>query len=388
LDLPAARLAIVRRFASAALGLAALAAGWGFAAEEARAATQVAPLRGAALHAAASLQAIYGGINSAEIEIYLAGALLDPRLAVGETERCLRTDNALGTVASPLAAPPFPGASIAQRRRLVEALAAYLQTVAALAGDAAPAEVSEDLGDLGEATAALKKSAGVHAERDLAIAGPAATLAASADVLGAQRPRGAALERAFGEADPTIVALIDILGKDASARHAEALSAAGNAYAAWIAVYDRVRNRALAGAARAAQTPASVRRCAAPAYGARAIPPLPGADAPALAGGAPPAAAAVAPIDAQADAATLGARFAVLARVEAAAGRYRALKGSDASATLGDLRNVNDALLQFVRRPGDAQAAATLQAAIGAFRGDAESLYAESTANLAPRAGL
>jgi hypothetical protein len=364
-----------RLIASAVLGLAALGCSGAFDAGEARAASQIAPFRGAARHAAASLQAMYAGINSAEVEIYVASALLDPRFPVGDTERCLRTDNAFGTVASPLAAPPFPEASIAQRARLVEALGAYLQTVAALAEDAAPAEVSADLGDLGEALGGLKKSAAVHLERDLAIAGPVATLAASADVLTAQRPRGAALERALGEADPTIVALIDILAKDASARHAEALSGAGNAYAAWIAVYDRVRSRALAGAPRAAQPAVSVRRCAAPAYDARAIPPLPGAGAPALAGGASPAGAASAAIDAQADAATFGARLAVLERVSAAAGRYRAVGSADASATLGGLRSINGALLQFVRQPNDAQAAAALEAAIGAFRGDAESLY-------------
>ncbi len=319
---------------------------------------------------------MYAGINSAAVETYVASALLDPRLPVGDTERCLRTDNSVSTVASPLAAPVFPRASIAQRARLVETLGAYLETVAVLAADTAPAGVTTDLDEMSRAVGGLKQSAAIHLERDLAIAGPVATLAASADALNAQRPRGAALERAFGEADPTIVALIDILAKDASAGHAEALSGAGNAYAAWLAAYDRVRGRALTGASPAALSPAPLRRCAAPPYAPRTIPPFPGTQAPALAGGAPAATAPSSTIDAQADAATLGVRLAILDRVRAAAGRYRAIGGADAAVAIDGLRGVNDALVQFVRQPNDAKAGAALEAAIGAFRADAESLFA------------
>jgi hypothetical protein len=354
----------------------ALAAGAG----RAQAAQQIAPLRDAARHVAASLQAMYAGINAAALEIYFANALLDPARPVGDTEPCLRTDNTLSTIASPLAATPFPEASIAQRARLAESLAAYMQAVGALAGDAPPPEVAADIGDLDEAIGRLKKSVAVHLERDLAIATPVATLAASAAIVSVERPRGAALDKTLSEANPAIVALIDILAKDVSARHAEALASAGAAYTTWSASYDRVRRLALAGAARTEPPPAIVRRCAAP-YGAQEIPQR-AADAVARTNAA--AAPGTPPIDAQADAATLGIRLTVLERLRAAHDRYEALKKADPAAPIDALRGVDDTLLRFVRQPGDGKAAADLQTATAEFRAEAESAY-EASFSARPR---
>lgn len=355
-----------------AFALVALVLGLVAGAGRAQAAPQLAPIRDAARHAAASLRAMYAGINAAALEIYLASALLDPAQPVGDTEPCLRTDNALSTIASPLAATPFPEASIAQRARLVESLAAYVQAVGALAEDAPPPEIAADLGDLDEAIGRLKKSAAVHLERDLAIAAPVATLAASAATVSLERPRGAALEKTVREANPAIVALIDVLAKDVSARRAEALASAGAAYSMWSASYERVRRLSLSGAERT-EPPAIARRCAAP-YGAQGMQ-LPPAGALA---GTKAAAPGVPAIDAQADAATLGIRFALLERLSAAHDRYEALKQADPAAPIDALHGVDEALLRFVRQPGDGKAAADLQAATAEFRGEAESAYEAS----------
>jgi hypothetical protein len=354
---------VIRRSARIALAFVMFSAAFWFAGAQARAATGIVPLRVAALHAAAGLRAMYGSVNAADLDAYIARALFDPARPVGASEPCLRTDNSVSTMPSPLGAVRFPEPSIAQRGLLVESIAAYAQAVSALAADAPSAEVAANLGDLGEAIGRLNASANEHLARDLAIARPVAVLAAGASELSAEHPRGAALSRSLLAAKPTLDALLDILAKDVSASHAEALTASADAYSAWLADDDLVRNLAVAGVGRKTPAPALVRRCAAP----------PGSQTP-PGQAAAPARTAVAR-DAQAEAATLGIRLAVLTRVSAAQKRRLAIASGDPSNAIAALRTVIGALPGFVQAPGDAKTAAELQTAIAAFRSGAESAY-------------
>ena len=348
----------------AAFALAcALAVAWLAASPRADAAAQGAALADGARDAASVLQAMYGSINDGDAESYLAEALLDPTVAVGSSRRCVRTDNAIGSMPSPLAAPQFPPASIAQRGDLVGALAAYIQAVAGLAATAPANETAANLAALRRAVGRLNASAASHLERDLAIAVPSATLARAADSLETEMPRGAALERIVGATNPTVAKLIDILDADVQAGRAATTAAADAEYATWSDYYERIRRLALAGAPRNRRIVPPLPRCAAPYpfRGQAAGPPAAGEDRFGTVSATPPA------VDPQADAATFGVRATAVGVWSAARERAVILRSADPSSLTASLRKANAALLRFVAAPQDAGSAADFVSASGEF---------------------
>lgn len=320
--------------------------------------------------AATGLRAMYASINAAAVDAYLASALADPRLTVGDAEPCLRTDNTVSSRPSPLASPPFPAAPIAQRTDLVRLLALYADVMSAMAVRGSATDAGTGEAELLQAVARAAADATAHEPHDLAIAPLVATLRAAV-APAAARPSADAAKRAVVAADPAFRGLIDVLTRDASSAHADALGAARSAYAAWTAAYERARRLALRGASGAARSAAALPRCASPAGAARAIP------VPADAGGTTAAA-----IDPSAEIATFAMRSGVLARLDAANARYRALLSADPSAMLASLRSVDDALVDAARSPGPDGAAPALERTLATFRADART-FAEASAALA-----
>ncbi len=352
---------------SRSLRRAALALASAVALAAVRAPAQAAPpsvaLSIGARDGASALQAMYGSINDGDVESYLAEALLDPTVAVGPSRRCVRTDNAIGSMPSPLAAPQFPPASIAQRADLVGAVTAYLQAVAGLAAGAPPSETAANFGELRRAVGRLNESAASHVELDLAIATPSATLAGAADALAREAPRGAALEGIVVATNPTVVKLIDVLDADVRAGRAAATAAADAEYATWSAYYESARRLALSGAPRSTRVVLPLPRCAAPypLRGQAAVPPAAGASRNAAASAAPPA------VDPQADAATFGARATAIGLWSAAHERAVILRSADPSSLAPSLRKANAALLRFVAAPQEAGNATDFASACGEF---------------------
>lgn len=304
--------------------------------------------------AATGLRAMYASINASAVDVYFAGALADPRVAVGDSQPCLRADNAVSSRPSPLAAPPFPAASIAQRADLARTLAVYMETMTALTVRPSTAAADALRSDLMEALSRVSADASRHEQHDLAIASLVSALTAAVAPIAAG-PSADAAKRVVIAADPTVRELIGVLGKDASSAHVDAVEAARSAYAAWTAEYDRARRLALPGASRGSRMAAALPPCTSPA------------------GVAQPRATSV-PIDPAADVATYAMRAAVLARVDRANERYRLLSDADPAMMLASLGTVNHMLVQTVRTPGSRGAAPALDAALTAFRADAQAL--------------
>lgn len=310
---------------------------------------------------------MYASINAAAVDVYLASALGDPAIAVGDAEPCLRTDNAISSRPSPLAVPPFPEASIAQRADLTTMLALYVETMtAATRGATAEADGSGE--DLTQAIGRTREDAARHEPHDLAIGSLVSALSAAVASVPARTSADAA-RRAVIVADPAVRQLIDVLGNDASSAHADAVGAARAAYAAWAAAYDRARRLALRRAPAASQTAAALPRCSSPA------------------GRAPSSAATVAadatsaPLDAGAEIATFAMRAAVLARLETANRRYRTLLNADPAAMLASLARLDAALLAASRAPAEGGAAPELERALATFRAEAAA-FADASAAL------
>ena len=307
---------------------------------------------------------MYGAIDAAVIDAYLTGALLDPSQPVGATQACVKTDNSLGTRPSPLANPPLAAAAIAQRERLVEALAAYEVATASLASGAPPIETALALSDFKRAAFELSAAARAHPQDNLYIEEPAATLVTAAGQLNSTRDQ-AGVRRIVADTNPTIVKLFGILGSDVAQRRTEATNAARLDYERWLAYYDAVRLASTVGGAtpHTMVPPAPTARCLGPA-----VPRYMG----------PPGARDVAN-----DGATFAGRDAILARLQSARRRYDALQKADPRLLVAALSDLNDAVTKALAAPGDAAAAAALQGSLLHFRNTAVTL-ATSLRQLAP----
>ena len=259
---------------------------------------------------ATSFAAMYRSINDAAIDSYVVDTLLDPSQRIGAAQACMRTDNSIGSRPSALVNPPLAEPAIAQRKYLVAALSAYGVAIAAPAGRASNAETAIALSDLNRAVFQLTRAANTHAQGDLFIDDPAASLATAADHLRAARSRND-VRRIVLDAGPTVTKLLAILRSDVVQRHNEANEAARADYARWLEYYEAVRGRSTA--------PRPIPRCFAPAT------------APTIAN------------DVQNDGSNFPGRAAILARVNAARARYDAVRSFDPMPVLDALSALNDA---------------------------------------------
>jgi hypothetical protein len=164
--------------------------------------------------AAAQLGALYSGINQAQIETYGIDGLLNPAAGLGDSERCMRVDNAVVTAPSVRVNPPYPPPSIEQRTLLVKTLGAYLEVAAGAAGGVSRPADSSQMRILTDDVRQLERVANIHLRNDLVIWGLVSKLRDVVD--GMERPNqdAAARRRTFAEGKHAATRLIDILDVD------------------------------------------------------------------------------------------------------------------------------------------------------------------------------
>jgi hypothetical protein len=311
-----------------------------------------APADAAASKSAAAVAAWYRALDTATIDAYFASRLLDPATAGKSSQRCLRTDNTVSTRASVLANPPLSEAAIAQRRYLIEALAAYGIAVASRASGKPPLDTELALNDARKAAWNLGGAARQHAAGDLFIEDLAAAFAGAVNSL-ANAPGKAALQQRTLKAKPVIAKLLTIANADVAARRGQALNAARLDYEAWLRVYDARRALATKGAA-ARTTAAPIPRCFEPVLASN--------DAPLVAR------------DVAADRTAFPGRESIVARLRAAQDRYGALKNANIEALLTSVSDLNATALTAVGAPADSASAEALHAALSRFRAAAQGL--------------
>ncbi|MGP6157004.1 MAG: hypothetical protein ACLPYS_05745 [Vulcanimicrobiaceae bacterium] len=294
--------------------------------------------------------AVYEAVNRATVDAYFVGALLNPRQPVGGLEPCLRTDNRMASRPSPLANPPFPESSIAQRRGLAAALAAYDVALASFAGAEPSAATQVATSELQHAAFELKAAANAHAQGDLFIEDLAAMFSGIAGKLAGARDRDAA-RLVARDAEPTVAKLNSILAADVARQRSAALSAAHLDYDRWVVYYEKARREATGGGPAAQATAAAV-RCLAPAV---------------------PQSESTSPVvDVVNDGASFAGRDTILARLRAAGARYDALRNSNPGDLISALGGLDEALSRALQAPSDARSAGDVQSALGRFRDAAQ----------------
>lgn len=300
-----------------------------------------------------SFAALYGALNDATIDAYLVDGLLHPTPSGGTGEPCMKTDNSVASRPSVLANPPLAESSIAQRSRLIQALAAYDVAIASQVDNESHVGASIAISDLQRVAFALNAAANAHAQGDLFIEDPASRLAAAATKLLGARSRGD-VKRIVLKANPIIVKLGNVLAVDVAQRHTEASNASRLDYERWLAYYIAIRRASSANHLTPQNTTAPIPRCF-----ASDVPPNDGA-----------------PItdDMTNDGARFAGRDAILARLQTARDRYNALRNADPTLVLASLSNLNDSVIHVVDSPGDARATAALQNALARFRSAAQTL--------------
>jgi hypothetical protein len=288
-----------------------------------------------------SVAAWYRALDISVVDAYFARRLLDPTSPGKNGERCLRTDNSVSTRPSALANPPLSDPAIAQRRYLVEALAAYGIALASLAVGEPQIDTAIAMSDAQKAAWNLSAAARQHSAGDLFIQDLAAAFAGAVNV-SAEAPSKAVLWQRALDAKPAIEKLLTILNADVAARRAQALNAARLDYEAWLGVYDAHRTVAINGAA-ARTTAAPLPRCFEPALASN--------DAP------------LAPRDVDADRTTFHGRESIVARLRAAKDHYNALQNANLEALLTSLSDLSAAAIAALGVPaGDASTQALYNA--------------------------
>jgi hypothetical protein len=307
---------------------------------------------------AASIAATYRAVNVDAIDAYLAGSLLDPSQSIGALQRCLKTDNGVGTRPSPLANPQLAESSIDQRARLVETLAAYDVALASFVGAAPRIESQMATGDLQRAVYQLNVAANAHAPNDLFIEDLASELTPIAGQLAGARSAHDARTVALA-ISPTIAKFLNILSIDLAQWRAKALGASRLDVSRWLVVYQTTRRASEPKATQSDFTPIPIPRCYEPAFPSGDTSPI---------------------VD---DTATDGAMFpgrdAILARLRAATDRDKALRAADTATVVSSLSALNDGLIKALQSPADAAAATDAHNALLHFSNAAHAL---STASL------
>lgn len=300
----------------------------------------------------ASLTALYRSIDDAAIDSYVVDTLLDPSQQIGATQRCVKTDNSVGSRLTPLANPPLAEAAIAQRRYLVATLGAYGVAVASFAENARGAEIAIVLGDLNRAAFQLKRAANVHAQGDLFIEDPASLVASAGARLTVAQNRND-VRRIVLDAGPTVAKLLAILAADVVQRHDEAANETRRDYERWLEYYGAVRrDSASGGAKRNAAVP--IPRCLAPVIPSASMQPIAN--------------------DVENDGSSFTGRAAILARLETARKRYEAVRTLDTGPVLDSLSALNDAATKALSVPGDVASSTAVQAALLRFSDAAQNL--------------
>jgi hypothetical protein len=289
---------------------------------------------------------MYHAIDDAVIDAAAAGRLRSPSLAADGSQRCLRTDNRISTRAGVLTNPPLAESAIAQRKGLVEALAAYGVALGSLASGAPAAESAVALRSLQRAAFRLSVAAQQHATGDLFIEDLAAAFSSAVHHLATSHAKGDA-RRSVPQAKPTIEKLITILSSDVARRHAEALNAARLDYAGWLALYD-VRRASPVTRTGVHAPAAALPRCAEPVLSSDAAP--------------------LAARDVASDGASFPGREAMLARLQIARSRYDALSAADPKPLLAALAALDEAAISALSRRAGAPALGALHDALARFR--------------------
>jgi hypothetical protein len=299
---------------------------------------------------------MYHAIDDAVIDAAAADRLRSPSLAADGSQRCLRTDNHISTRARVLTNPPLAEPAIAQRKELVEALAAYGVALGSLASGKPAAENAAALNSLQRAASGLSAAAQHHATGDLFIEDLAAAFASAVHYLATSHANGDA-RLSVAQAKPTVEKLITILRSDVARRHAEALNAARLDYEGWLALYD-VRRAPPVTPTGAHAPAAALPRCAEPVLSSSAAP---------LAAG-----------DVASDGASFPGREAMLVRLQTARSRYDALLAADPKPLLAALAVLDEAAIGALSRRADAPALAALHDALARFRTAAQKLSTAS----------
>jgi hypothetical protein len=298
---------------------------------------------------------MYHAIDDAVIDAAAAGRLRSSSLAA-DGQRCLRTDNRISTRASVLTNAPLAESAIAQRKGLVEALAAYGAALGSFASGEPAAENAVALSSLQRAASGLSVAAHQHATGDLFIEDLAAAFSSAVHNLATSHAKGDA-RLSVPQAKPTIEKLITILSSDVARRHAEALNAARLDYAGWLALYD-VRRASPVTRTGAHAPAAALPRCAEPVLSSNAAP--------------------LAARDVASDGASFPGREAMLARLQTARSRYDALLAANPKTLLAALAALDEAAISALSRRAGAPALAALHDALACFRTAAQKLSTAS----------
>jgi len=303
--------------------------------------------------AAASLGATYRTINASAVDAYIAGALLDPTQPIGAGQRCLKTDNSVGSRSTPLANPALGESSIAQRTHLIETLAAYDVALASFVAAKPRIDSEVATAELQRAVLQLNVAANAHAPGDLFIEDLASKLTPVAAQMAGARSADDAREVALG-ATPTILKLLAILSADVTQWRARALAESRLDGAQWLSVYQTIRRATESNATQSAPSPIPIPRCYEPLVPSNAAPIVD---------------------DPSTDGATFPGRDSILAHLHAVSERDEALRAADPAAVLSSLSALNASLVKALKAPAGAAVAQT-QSALLNFSAAAQALSA------------